>query len=112
MAADNPREPYKKIDRNFLKEIMNEFDDFDKEKSKVTECREEVDSSKKRSELPELYQKEKNIKGGSNFSRKDLERVKNKSVVPWVIGVFLLFAVPLSFLFLKKGLICQRKSKK
>ena len=97
MAADNPREPYK-IDRNFLKEIMSESDCFDK-KEPVIEQQDKQDNKRK----------EENV---VFFLKEDTKEIdKKNNLVPWVVGVSLLFVIPLCFI-IKKMLICQRKNKK
>jgi hypothetical protein len=56
-------------------------------------------------------QKEKEI--DECFLETDTKEIsnKNKNIILWIIGVSLLFAIPLLF-YLKKRLICKKKSKK
>jgi len=66
----------------------------------------DFDNSKKELAIKEKEEK-KYIKKreDKNFNlEENTKEVNKKNVIPWVIGVFLLLAIPLPFLLLKKGL--------
>jgi len=78
MVADNPREPYEKVVKGGLKEIMSDFD----EKELMIKQRE---NKKKRTD-------------GYLLEKGTEEIGKKKNVIPWVVGISLLFAIPLYFI--------------